>query len=262
MDRTHGSTGELLLRPIVDGIAPARAHPRRRAAARCRWRGRSPRWTSAAAPALVLLVVGPRHRAGRADRRARGTHRAGPVARFTRRTEALTADPDPSHRLEVEGRDELARLARSFNATLDALEHSVQAQRHLVADASHELRTPIASLRANVQVLRMRSACRRPSATACVPTSSRSWTLSPRWWPTWWSSLAAASRATPPTTSRLDQIVEQALETCAGGARPTCASRRTRAHAGARRAGSDRPRGGQPARQRREVERARRRRGG
>jgi two-component system, OmpR family, sensor histidine kinase MprB len=76
-----------------------------------------------------------------------------PVARFTRRTEALTADPDPAHRLEVEGRDELARLARSFNTTLDALERSVQAQRQLVADASHELRTPIATLRANIQTL-------------------------------------------------------------------------------------------------------------
>jgi two-component system sensor histidine kinase MprB len=76
-----------------------------------------------------------------------------PVARFTRRTEALTADPDPSERLEAKGRDELARLAQSFNATLDALERSVQAQRSLVADASHELRTPIASLRANIQML-------------------------------------------------------------------------------------------------------------
>ena len=76
-----------------------------------------------------------------------------PVARFTRRTEALTANPDLSQRLEVEGDDELARLARSFNATLDALERSVEAQRHLVADASHELRTPIASLRANIQML-------------------------------------------------------------------------------------------------------------
>src|SRR5205823_1627581 len=36
---------------------------------------------------------------------------------------------------------------------LDALERSVEAQRHMVADASHELRTPIASLRANIQVL-------------------------------------------------------------------------------------------------------------
>jgi two-component system sensor histidine kinase MprB len=76
-----------------------------------------------------------------------------PVSRFTRRTEALTANPDLSQRLEIRGQDELARLARSFNATLDALERSAEAQRHLVADASHELRTPIASLRANIQVL-------------------------------------------------------------------------------------------------------------
>ncbi len=76
-----------------------------------------------------------------------------PIARFTERTETLTGNLDLSRRLEVEGRDELARLAESFNATLDALERSVQAQRHLVADASHELRTPISSLRANIQIL-------------------------------------------------------------------------------------------------------------
>ncbi|MEZ5101558.1 MAG: HAMP domain-containing sensor histidine kinase [Thermoleophilia bacterium] len=76
-----------------------------------------------------------------------------PVARFTRRTEAIVVDPDLSHRLEVEGSDELARLAASFNRALDALERSVEAQRHLVQDASHELRTPLASLRANVQLL-------------------------------------------------------------------------------------------------------------
>jgi two-component system, OmpR family, sensor histidine kinase MprB len=76
-----------------------------------------------------------------------------PIARFTRRTEELAADPDPSERMEVTGRDELTRLARSFNSTLDALERSVEAQRHLVADASHELRTPISSLRANIQTL-------------------------------------------------------------------------------------------------------------
>jgi two-component system sensor histidine kinase MprB len=76
-----------------------------------------------------------------------------PIGRFTRRTEELAADPDPSQRMEASGRDELARLARSFNTTLDALERSVEAQRQLVADASHELRTPIASLRANIQTL-------------------------------------------------------------------------------------------------------------
>jgi two-component system sensor histidine kinase MprB len=77
-----------------------------------------------------------------------------PIERFTRRTEAIAGrEPQLSERMDDTGTDELARLARSFNTTLDALEASVAAQRHLVADASHELRTPLASLRANVQVL-------------------------------------------------------------------------------------------------------------
>jgi two-component system, OmpR family, sensor histidine kinase MprB len=76
-----------------------------------------------------------------------------PIDRFTRRTEQLATDPGPSERMEVGGGEELERLARSFNATLDSLERSVEAQRQLVADASHELRTPIASLRANIQTL-------------------------------------------------------------------------------------------------------------
>jgi two-component system, OmpR family, sensor histidine kinase MprB len=83
-----------------------------------------------------------------------------PVARFTARTETLTersalrgASLDLSQRLDVQGHDELGRLAESFNRTLDALERSVSSQRQLVADAGHELRTPIASLRANIQVL-------------------------------------------------------------------------------------------------------------
>ena len=76
-----------------------------------------------------------------------------PIGRFTARTEQLREQADLSERMEVVGDDELARLAGSYNATLDALEASVEAQRHLVADASHELRTPIASLRANIQML-------------------------------------------------------------------------------------------------------------
>ncbi len=76
-----------------------------------------------------------------------------PIGRFTEQTETLSGSLDLSRRLEVSGRDELGRLAESFNGTLDALERSVAAQRHLVADASHELRTPITSLRANIQTL-------------------------------------------------------------------------------------------------------------
>ncbi|HEX4482312.1 MAG TPA: HAMP domain-containing sensor histidine kinase, partial [Solirubrobacteraceae bacterium] len=103
---------------------------------------------------LILLVVGL---AGIAIAALLGALVArtalAPIVRFTRRTESLTGEMDLSERLEVSGRDELARLATSFNTTLDALQAAVSAQRELIADASHELRTPIASLRANIQVL-------------------------------------------------------------------------------------------------------------
>jgi two-component system sensor histidine kinase MprB len=75
-----------------------------------------------------------------------------PVRQFTESTEAVSGEPI-GRRLDVERDDELGRLARSFNTTLEALESSVESQRQLVADASHELRTPIASLRTNIQVL-------------------------------------------------------------------------------------------------------------
>ena len=79
-----------------------------------------------------------------------------PIARFTRQTEAIAAHPErlDHERIDAQGRDELARLAQTFNRTLDALDASVQAQRNLVADASHELRTPIATIRANLQLMR------------------------------------------------------------------------------------------------------------
>ena len=103
---------------------------------------------------LILLVVGL---AGIAIAALLGALVArtalGPIVRFTRRTESLAGEMDLSQRLEVGGRDELARLAASFNTTLDALQGALLAQRQLIADASHELRTPIASLRANIQVL-------------------------------------------------------------------------------------------------------------
>jgi two-component system sensor histidine kinase MprB len=75
-----------------------------------------------------------------------------PIDRFVRQTERVTSALDRPARLEGTDAVELQRLADSFNQTLDALERSIEAQRQLVADASHELRTPIAALRSNIQI--------------------------------------------------------------------------------------------------------------
>ena len=81
--------------------------------------------------------------------------RAGlaPVTRLASVAEQVTATGDPGKRVEVDRRDELGRLATSFNSMLSALQRSLAAQRRLVSDASHELRTPLASLRVNVDLL-------------------------------------------------------------------------------------------------------------
>jgi len=76
-----------------------------------------------------------------------------PVKRLTAATENVTETGDLSERIDEVGRDELSRLAGSFNTMLGALEESTRAQRQLVADASHELRTPLTSLRTNIEVL-------------------------------------------------------------------------------------------------------------
>ncbi|WP_327095744.1 HAMP domain-containing histidine kinase [Nocardia vinacea] len=55
---------------------------------------------------------------------------------------------------EPAARDEIARLAATTNATLAALEESAERQRRFIADAAHELRSPIASLRAQLEVAR------------------------------------------------------------------------------------------------------------
>jgi two-component system sensor histidine kinase MprB len=76
-----------------------------------------------------------------------------PVRRLTAAVEDVTRTRDLSRRVAMGGRDEIARLAGSFDAMLTALEMSLRQQRQLVADASHELRTPLTSLRTNLELL-------------------------------------------------------------------------------------------------------------
>ncbi|MBT2871801.1 sensor histidine kinase [Streptomyces sp. McG7] len=76
-----------------------------------------------------------------------------PVEGIRREMAAITASEDLRRRVpEPATHDEIARLARTTNATLAALESSVERQRRFVADASHELRSPIASLRTQLEV--------------------------------------------------------------------------------------------------------------
>ena len=75
-----------------------------------------------------------------------------PVRSLTGRVEEI-ARTEKLTPIEVEGQDEVARLAVAFNSMLAALEGSRTRQAQLVADAGHELRTPLTSLRTNLDLL-------------------------------------------------------------------------------------------------------------
>ncbi|MFF5297419.1 sensor histidine kinase [Paractinoplanes globisporus] len=85
----------------------------------------------------------------------RAVARAGlvPVERLTGAVEEVAATTDLTHPIEVTGDDEIARLGRSVNTMLAAIDSSRRAQRALVEDAGHELRTPLTSIRTNVELL-------------------------------------------------------------------------------------------------------------
>ncbi len=76
-----------------------------------------------------------------------------PVEQLTSATERVAQTQDLESEIVVSRRDELGRLAASFNTMLVALRTSRAQQRRLVMDASHELRTPLTALRTNVEVL-------------------------------------------------------------------------------------------------------------
>jgi two-component system sensor histidine kinase MprB len=76
-----------------------------------------------------------------------------PVEQLTVASEEIARTQQLGHRIEIGRRDELGRLAASFNTMLAALGSSKAQQQRLVMDASHELRTPLTALRTNIELL-------------------------------------------------------------------------------------------------------------
>jgi two-component system sensor histidine kinase MprB len=122
--------------------------------------------TTLAALLITLTVVGGLVAAVSARLAARRVLR--PVRVLTDTVEHVTATQDLTARIDLTGRDEIGRLARSFATMMTALDASVNAQRQLVADASHELRTPLTSLTTNLELLADGEGLRDPEAPMLV----------------------------------------------------------------------------------------------
>jgi signal transduction histidine kinase len=78
-----------------------------------------------------------------------------PIAQIIQTAQKITLSQDLSRRIETPAhRDELGRLAATFNEMLGSLDAAYQTQQRFVADASHELRAPLTAIQGNVELLR------------------------------------------------------------------------------------------------------------
>jgi signal transduction histidine kinase len=75
-----------------------------------------------------------------------------PVTKLTRTARSIS-ETDLTRRIPVEGHDEVAQQAMTFNEMLDRLERAFQTQRQFIDDAGHELRTPLTIVLGNLELL-------------------------------------------------------------------------------------------------------------
>jgi two-component system sensor histidine kinase MprB len=138
-----------------------------------------------------------------------------PLRRLTETTEEIVETGDLSRRVGRRGRDEISRLSLRLDELLASLDASLRTQRQLVADASHELRTPIATLRANIGVLAQPGALdadEREELLADVQEELEAMT-------TLVAELVELARGeepdAPPSEFRLDELVQDAVDRAA-----------------------------------------------
>ena len=89
-----------------------------------------------------------------------------PVERIRAEVDAITDRRLHRRVPEPPARDEIGRLARTMNAMLDRLSDAAERQRRFVADAAHELRTPLARIRTQLEVDRAHPGTAEPAATS------------------------------------------------------------------------------------------------
>lgn len=76
-----------------------------------------------------------------------------PVHRLTHAATQIAETQDLQHPIPIDGKDEVGQLGHAFNRMLAALGSARQAQQELIEDSAHELRTPMSSLRTNIELL-------------------------------------------------------------------------------------------------------------
>jgi signal transduction histidine kinase len=112
---------------------------------------------------IVVVAAGGYLAMGRALR---------PLRAVTETAQAIE-ETDLSRRIEVTGSDEVARLARTFNAMVGRLERAFAAQQAFLSDVGHELRTPITIVRGHLELLGDDPAERRETVALVVDELDR-----------------------------------------------------------------------------------------
>lgn len=78
-----------------------------------------------------------------------------PITDIRSQVDAISISNLDARVLEGNGKDELARLAQTFNKMLDRLELAFKTQKNFIANASHELRTPLTVITGQMEVILM-----------------------------------------------------------------------------------------------------------